>query len=44
MTYARAHKLVTQLQEIGVLRQLDESKYPREFSAPDLLAIILRGR
>lgn len=44
VTYARAHKLVTQLQEIGVLRQLDESKYPREFSAPDLLAIILRGR
>lgn len=39
---ARAHKLIGQLEELGILRQ-HETAYPREFSAPELLAVVLRG-
>jgi Fic family protein len=43
VTYARANGLVGQLVEIEVLRQLDDAVYGREFTAPDVLGILLRG-
>lgn len=41
VTYTRANSLVGQLEEIGVLHQR-ERKRPREYAAPDLLAILVR--
>lgn len=41
VTYPRANTLVQQLVEAGVLRQHDDA-YPREFTAPDVLAVLLR--
>jgi len=43
VTYARAHRLVNQMVEIEVLRQVNDSSYDREFAATDFLAILLRG-
>lgn len=43
VTYTRANQLVSQLEGIGVLAQTEPNKYPREFCAPLLLAIVLRG-
>jgi hypothetical protein len=43
VTYARANKLVAQLVDLGVLRQFDDTTYGREFAAPEILAILLRG-
>ena len=43
VTYARANGLVGQLVEIEVLRQFDDAVYGREFTAPDVLGILLRG-
>jgi Fic family protein len=42
VTYARANGLVAQLVSAGVLRQYDEAVYDREFTAPDVLAVLLR--
>ena len=42
VTYPRANQLVGQLVEAGVLRQHDEKANPREFTAPDVLAVLLR--
>ena len=44
VTYARANGLVGQLVEAGVLRQYNEAVYDREFTAPDVLAVLLRSR
>ncbi|TWF77819.1 Fic family protein [Pseudonocardia hierapolitana] len=43
VTYARANQLVAQLVELGVLHRFDDSTYGREFTAPEILAILLRG-
>jgi len=43
VTYARANGLVGQLVEIGVLRRFDDAVYDRDFTAPDVLGILLRG-
>ncbi len=43
VTYARANGLVGQLVGIGVLRQFDDAAYDRDFTAPDVLGILLRG-
>ena len=43
VTYARANGLVGQLVDAGILRQYNEANYDREFTAPDVLAVILRG-
>lgn len=43
VTYARANGLVRQLVEAGVLRQYDQGVYDREFTAPDVLAVLLRS-
>lgn len=43
VTYARANGLVSQLVEAGVLRQYNDAVYDREFTAPDVLAILLRS-
>ncbi|WP_344026717.1 Fic family protein [Pseudonocardia kongjuensis] len=43
VTYTRANGLVGQLVELGVLRRYDESAYAREFTAPDIVAILLRA-
>ena len=43
VTYARANGLVRQLVDAGVLRQYDTAAvYGREFTAPDVLAVLLR--
>ena len=42
VTYARAHELVRQLVAAGVLRQYDEAVYDRRFTAPEVLAVLLR--
>lgn len=42
VTYPRANGLVGQLVGIGVLRQTDNAVYGRQFTAPDVLAILLR--
>lgn len=42
VTYPRANTLVQQLVEAGVLRQNSEKTNPREFTAPDVLAVLLR--
>jgi cell filamentation protein, protein adenylyltransferase len=43
VTYARANKLVAQLVDLGVLSRFDDTTYGREFTAPEILAILLRG-
>lgn len=43
VTYTRANQLVSQLESIGVVSQAEPDRYPREFCAPLLLAIVLRG-
>jgi Fic family protein len=43
VTYPRANKLVGQLVGAGVLRQYNTGAYDREFTAPDVLAILLRS-
>lgn len=43
VTYARANGLVSQLISAGVLRQYNEAVYDREFTAPDVLAVLLRS-
>lgn len=43
VTYARANGLVRQLVRAGVLRQYGDAVYDREFTAPDVLAILLRA-
>lgn len=42
LTYARANGLVGQLVTIGVLRQYDAARYGRRFTAPEILAVLLR--
>lgn len=42
VTYARANGLVSQLISAGVLRQYNDAVYDREFTAPDVLAVLLR--
>ena len=42
VTYPRANKLVSQLVSAGVLRQYNEAVYDREFSAPEVLGVLLR--
>lgn len=42
VTSPRARTLVAQLVEAGVLRQYGDSSYGRRFTAPDILAILLR--
>ena len=42
VTYARANGLVAQLVQAGVLRQYDDAVYDRRFTAPDVLAVLLR--
>lgn len=42
VTYARANGLVGQLVTPGVLRQYGDSVYDRRFTAPDVLAVLLR--
>lgn len=43
LTYARANGLVRQLVALGVLRRYDERSYDRRFTAPDVLAVLLRA-
>lgn len=43
LTYARANGLVGQLVSAGILRQYGEAVYDREFTAPDVLAVLLRN-
>ena len=43
VTYPRAKTLVGQLVTAGVLRQYNTGVYDREFTAPDVLAILLRS-
>ncbi|MGI8532482.1 MAG: hypothetical protein ACR2KN_05705, partial [Geodermatophilaceae bacterium] len=42
VTYVRANGLVGQLVSMGVLAQYDAAVYDRRFTAPDVLAILLR--
>lgn len=42
VTYARANGLVGQLVDAEVLRQYDAAVYDRRFTAPDVLAVLLR--
>lgn len=42
VTYARANGLVRDLVREGVLRQYDDAVYDRDFTAPDVLAVLLR--
>ncbi len=44
LTYPRANGLVRQLMETGVLRQHGQAVYDREFTAPDVLAVLLRSQ
>lgn len=43
VTYARANGLVSQLVGAGVLRQYNAAVYDRKFTAPEVLAILLRS-
>jgi len=43
LTYARANGLVGQLVTIGVLGQYDAARYDRRFTAPEMLAVLLRA-
>ena len=43
VTYARANGLVRQLVDAGVLRQYDNAVYDRTFTAPEVLAVLLRS-
>lgn len=43
VTYARANGLVRQLVDAGVLRQYNDAVYDREFTAPDVLAVLVRS-
>ncbi len=43
VTYPRANGLVRQLISAGVLRQYGEAVYARQFTAPDMLGILLRS-
>ena len=43
VTYARANGLIAQLVELEVLRQYNDAVYNREFTAPDVLAVLLRS-
>ncbi len=43
LTYARANTLVRQLVGLGVLRRYNESVYDRRFTAPEVLAVLLRS-
>lgn len=43
ITYARANGLVGQLVNASVLRQYNDAAYDREFTAPDVLAVLLRS-
>ncbi len=43
VSYARVNSLVAQLVDLGVLRQYGEASYGREFTAPDVLAVLLRS-
>ena len=42
VTYARANGWVAQLVDAGVLRQYDDAVYDCRFTAPDVLAVLLR--
>lgn len=42
VSYPRANGLVAQLTEIGVLNQYGTSSYDRRFTAPEVLAVLLR--
>jgi len=42
VTYARANALVGQLVALGVLRQYTTAVYDREFTAPEVLGVLLR--
>lgn len=42
VTYARANALVGQLVALGVLRQYTTTVYDREFTAPEVLGVLLR--
>lgn len=42
VTYVRANGLVAQMVSLGVLAQYDDAVYDRRFTAPDVLAILLR--
>lgn len=42
MTYAGAYKLVGQLVAADVLRRYDDAAYSRRFTAPEVLAVLLR--
>ena len=42
VTYPRANGLVGQLLSLGVLQRYDEGVYDREFTAPEVLAVLLR--
>lgn len=44
ITYTRANKLVGQLVAADVLCQTGDAAYDRRFCAPDVLAVLLRGR
>lgn len=43
VSYPRANTLVAQLVDAGVVRQYGEQSYDRRFTAPDVLAVLLRG-
>jgi Fic family protein len=44
LTYPRANGLVRQLVDAGILRQYDDrAVYDREFTAPEVLGILLRS-
>jgi len=43
VSYVRANGLVQQLVSAGVLRQYDSATYDRKFTAPEVLAILLRS-
>ena len=42
VTYPRANALVGQMVEAAILSQHDDSSYHRRFTAPDVLAVLLR--
>lgn len=42
VTYNRANRLVNQLSDMGILRQDGETSYGRRFTAPEVLAVLLR--
>ncbi|MFD4402997.1 hypothetical protein ACFWPH_09545 [Nocardia sp. NPDC058499] len=42
VTYNRANRLVGQLADMGILLQHGETSYGRRFTAPEVLAVLLR--